>query len=421
MKLNRSAVPTALGTTDFAARVKRVLVSRVRALMPLPAEARAERKSDHAGLQSNDPGSELVLPALMDWLCRAQDCSSTGDGGVARHYSLISGWGSSYPETTGYIIPTFLEYARITGQTNFRTRAQRMADWLVDIQLPCGGFQGGKVDSTPVVPVTFNTGQILLGLAAAEATFGGYQTSLRRAADWLVETQDADGCWRKHPSPFAPPGDNVYDTHVAWGLFEAARIDSQRGYGDAGLANVRWALSHQSPNGWFAKCNLGDASRPLTHTIGYALRGVLEAFRFSDDSVFLEAARLTADGLITAQRSDGFLPGCLLSDWSAAADSACLTGSAQIAHCWMLLFQHTHETRYAEAAFRTNRFVRRTVRLEGSPEIRGGVKGSFPVDGDYASYEYPNWAAKFLADSLMLEAEVNVQSDQQSTYRETTS
>jgi hypothetical protein len=320
---------------------------------------------------------------------------------------LISGWASSYPETTGYIIPTFLDYARNTGSTDFRKRARRMADWLVEIQLRSGGFQGGKVDSTPVVPVTFNTGQILLGLVAAEAAFGGYQAPMRRAADWLVETQDSDGCWRSHPSPFAPPGENVYDTHIAWGLFEAARLDPLRGYGDAGLANVRWALSHQNPNGWFAKCNLGDVSRPLTHTIGYALRGVLEAFRFSDDPVFLDAARLTADGLISAQRSDGYLPGCLLSDWSAATDSACLTGSAQIAHCWMLLFQYTHETRYAEAARRTNQFVRRTVRVDGLPEIRGGVKGSFPVDGDYASYEYPNWAAKFLADSLMLEAEVN--------------
>ena len=260
----------------------------------------------------------------------------------------------------------------------------------------------------PVTPVTFNTGQILLGLAAADVAFDGYRTPMRRAADWLVETQDSDGCWRKHPSAFAPPGENVYDTHIAWGLFEAARIDPDRGYGEAGLANVRWALGHQSRNGWFAKCNLGDPSTPLTHTIGYALRGVLEAFRFCEDQALLDAARLTADGLLSAQGDDGYLPGCLLSDWSPAVDSVCLTGAAQVAHCWLLLFQQTHESRYAEAAFKTNEFVRRTVRVDGSPEIRGGVKGSFPVDGEYRRYEYPNWAAKFLADSLMLEADVRL-------------
>ena len=50
-----------------------------------------------------------------------------------------------------------------------------------------------------------------------------------------------------------------------------------------------------------------------------------------------------------------------------------------------------------------NRFVRRTLRLEGSAGLRGGVKGSFPVDGAYARYQLPNWAAKFMIDANRLE------------------
>jgi len=46
------------------------------------------------------------------------------------------------------------------------------------------------------------------------------------------------------------------------------------------------------------------------------------------------------------------------------------------------------------------------VRLDGPPGLRGGVKGSFPVDGSYGAYQYLNWATKFLADSLMMEADV---------------
>ena len=49
-----------------------------------------------------------------------------------------------------------------------------------------------------------------------------------------------------------------------------------------------------------------------------------------------------------------------------------------------MLFQITRETRYAEAGMTANRFVRRTVRVDGPPDTRGGVKGSFPVDGEYA-------------------------------------
>ena len=390
--------------------VKHFVLSQAKEWFSLPARARMERRFDRAGPPGRDPGIERVLPALIGWLCRAQDCSTTRDGGVAHHYSLIDGWASSYPETTGYIIPTLINYANRSGRSDLVERARRMANWLVAIQMPQGGFQGGKIDSTPVVPVTFNTGQILIGLAAAEAEFGDYLEPVRRAADWLVATQDPDGCWRKHPTPFAYAGEKTYETHVAWGLFEAARIEPGRGYADAGLANVRWALRMQQDNGWFANCSMGDPAIPLTHTIGYALRGVLEAFRFGGDQEFLDAARLTADALIVVQRPDGSLPGRLRSDWSPATDSACLTGIAQVAICWLMLFKHTGDARYRDAALRANQFVRRTVRLLAPRDTQGAVKGSYPVDGDYWRFAYPNWGAKFLADSLMIEADFGCES-----------
>ena len=83
---------------------------------------------------------------------------------------------------------------------------------------------------------------------------------------------------------------------------------------------------------------------------------------------------------------------------------ACLTGTAQIAICWLLLYQETDDLRYRDAAYAANRYVRRTVTLTGSPAIRGGVKGSFPVYGSYGQYEYLSWACKFLVDSLLLES-----------------
>jgi len=372
----------------------------------LPAAVTEQVDLDRSGLPASDPGLERVIGEAMAWLCRAQDRSASADGGVARSYSLLSGWASSYPETTGYIIPTFIDQSIATGDAKIRERARRMLDWLVHIQMPCGAFQGGKIDSAPVVPVVFNTGQILLGLAAGEMALGNYREPMRRAADWLVQVQDPDGCWRKFATPFAATGEKTYETHVAWGLFEAARIDPNRGYAESALANVRWALTHQRENGWFDKCCLSNATQPLTHTIGYALRGVLEAYRYARDPHLLLAARRTADGLLTAVRSDGSLPGLLAQDWSSAADWVCLTGLAQISHCWLVLFQETSEPRYRDAAFAANRYVRRTVRVDGPADARGGVKGSFPIDGDYGRYEYLNWAAKFLIDSLALERDV---------------
>ncbi len=365
----------------------------------LPPAAKRERRRDALGLPAEDVGLERAVAEAAAWLGRAQDHSRSADGGVARHYSLVDGWSTSYPETTGYVVPTMLALGE-------RERARRMLDWLVSIQFPEGGFQGGLIDSTPRVPVTFNTGQILLGLAAGVREFGDrYRDAMSRAAEWLVTTQDADGCWRKHPTPFAAPGEKAYETHVAWGLLEAACVGEPR-WAAAALANVRWALRSQHANGWFEKCCLESPAEPLTHTLGYALRGVVEAWRSTRDPELLRAARTTADGLLTALRPDGFLPGRLRSDWGAAVSWACLTGSVQVAHCWLMLYQDAGDVRYRDAGYAANGYVRRTLSVDGPPGVRGGVKGSFPVDGEYGGYQYLNWACKFFIDAHRLECEV---------------
>ena len=241
-----------------------------------------------------------------------------------------------------------------------------------------------------------------------------YLDAMQRAADWLVSTQDDDGAWRRHPTPFAKAGEKAYETHVAWGLLEAARVEPSRGYAESALRNIEWALSKQRLNGWFADCCLNDASRPLTHTIGYVLRGLIEGYRFAREESLLQASILTAKGVMSALRMNGFLPGRLKPDWTGAVKWACLTGSAQIAHCWLLLHQITGDRDYLDAARRTNAYLRERVRVDGAPEVRGGVKGSFPVDGEYGKFEYLSWACKFFIDSNLLERELGRSTDRAS-------
>ncbi|HSU94051.1 MAG TPA: prenyltransferase/squalene oxidase repeat-containing protein [Gemmatimonadaceae bacterium] len=381
---------------------------KVREDLSLPDAARMEARRDQRDTAIEDPGIEATVTAALDWLGTAQDNSLSNDGGIARDYSLVSGWRASYPETSGYIVPTMLR--GIPGHTNeaCRNRARAVLDWLVSIQLEGGGFQGGVIGQTPVVPVTFNTGQILIGLASGVRELGAeYRAAMRGAADWLVRTQDEDGAWRSHPTPFAKAGEKAYETHVAWGLLEAEREEPARGYAETALRNISWALTKQRVNGWLADCCLNDVSRPLTHTIGYALRGIIEGYRFSRDNALLDAALLTAKGAMSALRGNGFLPGRLDPNWTGAVRWACLTGSAQIAHCWLLLYQITGDTTLRDAARRTNAYLRARVRVEGEPEVRGGVKGSFPVDGEYGKFEYLSWACKFFIDANLLEWELS--------------
>lgn len=368
----------------------------------LPPAAKSQALEDQNDALGEDPGSERAIDACLGWIARAQDNSATADGGIARHFSLIDGWGPSYPETTGYIIPTLLREAAILDDPDLNQRARRMLDWLVDIQLPGGGFQGGMITQHPVVPVTFNTGQILLGLAAGADMIDetSYRDAMHQAANWLLETQDDDGCWRRHPTPFAETGDKAYETHVAWGLFEAERVAPGHGYGEAGLHQVRWALTLQQENGWFANCCLDDPARPLTHTLGYVLRGILEAYRLHGDKALLQAALKTADPLRMAVRDDGLLPGRFDRHWNPTVPWSCLTGAVQLASCWFQLFTFTGDPRYRDAAHKVNAFVRRTIAIDGPPDQKGGVRGSYPISGHYGHYQYLNWAAKFAIDSF---------------------
>jgi len=141
----------------------------------------------------------------------------------------------------------------------------------------------------------------------------------------------------------------------------------------------------------------------LTHTLGYILRGIIEAYLFREDGEFLAAARRTADGLLEALDTDGRLPGRLDRNWRPAVTWTCLTGSVQVAHRWLLLSQITGERRYLDAAHAANSYVRRTIETSDNPGIAGGVRGSYPVDGDYGRYEFLNWACKFMIDSNRLE------------------
>jgi hypothetical protein len=357
--------------------------------------------------QPRDPGVERAIPLVAQWLARAQDKSASADGGVASHVDLDEGWAPSYPETTGYIVPSLLKCARRLGDDSLRDRARRMLDWLVSIQHAEGSFRGGRIGVDPTQPVTFNTGQILIGFAAGYEEFGTpYEGPMRRAADWLVATQDEDGGWSAFPSPLTAPGSKSYEIHTSMGLFEASRVADNDDWRAAALSNVDWALGLQRESGWFDACDHAHHEEPLTHTIGYTLRTVVEAHAVSGEQRYLRAAKTTADALLGVIGADGFIPGRLDADWQGAVPWACLTGSCQIAESWFMLYERTGHEPYRDAAVRANRYVRQTLRPGGPKDFRGGVFGSNPPTGNYCRNQQINWAAKFFLDSHLLEERV---------------
>src|SRR5690242_10434346 len=68
------------------------------------------------------------LGAALDWLCMAQDVldGQSDAGGVSAGWSFDEGWLPGYPETTGYIVETFIDAATILRRPELTRRANRM-------------------------------------------------------------------------------------------------------------------------------------------------------------------------------------------------------------------------------------------------------------------------------------------------------
>ncbi|MHC4233917.1 MAG: hypothetical protein ACYSUQ_02260, partial [Planctomycetota bacterium] len=370
------------------------------------AQRRHARAEDHAAAGRTPQDPALHAQAAADWIARAQD--ATPDDGVAADYQVgQEAWGSSCPETTGYVIPTLLAYAPLGCHDNFTERAMRMADWLCGIQLPCGGLHSGLADTGPADAAVLSTGQAMLGWLAAlrRRPNPTWQTSLQRAALWLCDAQDDDGCWRKHGSPRGTDGPvNTYNVRAAWALIAAGRLLDESRFIAAGRANLDWARGQESSPGLAEQDDSHKAAAPVLHTIAHTARGFMEGGLLLGEAAHLEVARWIAQGVAGATRADGSIPGCLTRPLRSGSGSSCLSGIAQMALVWHGLDRCDGGGEFAEVIERASCFLRRMQSLDHcDPGVRGGIAGSHPIGGDYAPHAYPAGAAKFFLDLMMEE------------------
>ena len=347
---------------------------------------------------SSSHPNEFHISLAMQWLSMAQ--KQNGDNGVSALYSLFEGWAPSYVETTGYIIPTFFNYAEFSKKHIPKEEAIQMAEFELENQLSSGAFPGaGKKDE----PVVFNTGQVIFGLCRAfeETKEEKYRQAAARAADWLVSVADEDGCFRKNEYLNQV---HTYNTRTAWALLCIHKISGNEKYKKTAEKNIDWALTQQLENGWLQNNGFYPNQEPLVHTIAYSIRGILEAAIYLKKRRYLDAAIKAAVPLALAQRPDGSLAGSFGKEWKSSVKWSCLTGNSQMSIIWQKLYLATKDNKFLDAAKKSNDYMKTVQILDSkNPAIKGAIPGAFPIYGWYAPFSFPNWAAKFFVDALMLE------------------
>lgn len=347
--------------------------------------------------------NKIHIEEAVRWIYRAHD--ATPDRGVSHSYVIGKGWAPSYPETTGYIIPTLLNWAVIADNDEARRRALEMADWEISIQLDSGAVMGSVIGASEAKPVVFNTGQVIFGWVSAYRVTGDgrYLNAAVRAADWLVDKLDENHTWSSHGN-LGIGGIHTYNVRCVWAILELVRVAGKDGYVGPMKAFLEWVLGQEAGRGWFHHNCLNNNDQPLLHTIAYTARGLLESGLLLADTRYIEACTRTADELLKHVAEDGSMPGRFDQDWNAAVRWSCLTGMAQTSIIWNKLYRMTGKGRYLTAARKVNDYLKRTQGVSGNNlGTKGGIKGSYPLNGEYGKYRVLNWATKFFIDALLLD------------------
>ncbi len=362
--------------------------------------SRALLRSHLRPFRSHVPESrEAAIRASVAYLLRAQKQGS--DAGMGS-YHLVKGWGASYPETTGYIVPTLFAAADQLSWNEPREAALKASGWLVSIQHPDGGWQGGRVgEGRP--SIVFNTAQVIRGMLAVYTRTNEvrYLEAARKAANWIASVQDSDGAWR---------GNNflgvarVYDTYVAAPLLCVHAITGDAKLKEVAERNLRWVLEQQLPNGWFANCDntIRHNDRPITHTIAYTIDGLLECAEFLPDMGLVDRAASSASELLRQFIMNGELNGRYDKQWHGS-EHPVMTGCAQLAITWSTLFARSGDPRFRDGAVQMTEALMAVQRSSytGPMEQHGALPGSYPLWGRYEKFAFPNWATKYFIDALL--------------------
>jgi hypothetical protein len=168
------------------------------------------------------------------------------------------------------------------------------------------------------------------------------------------------------------------------------------------VRNLEWALQNQDADGWFQRCAFVEGEDPFTHTLAYTAEGLFECGCLLSEARYIEAARLTADALLVRQHSDGRLASTFSAGWRETSRSSCLTGICQMSRLWLRFHETGGDQAYYDTADKGITFVARTQDLTSNLDTRGAIAGSYPIYGRYERLKYPNWAAKFFVDALLM-------------------
>lgn len=296
-------------------------------------------------------GGRTCWEKAVAWLMRHK----IPDGGISYSNKELR----AYPEVTGYLIPTLVDYG-------YYEEAKDCAKWLLRIQEADGGYS----DVGHTKEFVFDTAQILrgmmcfyddeeIGVQAAEA--------VRKICGYLYANM-VDGGTGGYRKQYGHDG-TIPEAILLYTLppfRKAAKLLQRQDYLDA----IDRCISFYEGSEDFLRIE------DLTHFLAYEIEALIDLGR-------AEKAYGILDELFSSQMENGAIPSHKNSRW------VCAPGAAQIAVCELKLGKMEHAKKILE-----------WIRSAQMPQ--GGIWGSYGVGAWYFAGVEISWAVKYYLDAERL-------------------
>lgn len=280
----------------------------------------------------------------------------------------------SYPEVTGYYIPTLLKWG-------YKDVAVQYAKWLCSIQKPDGSWY----DTDGKIPYIFDSAQILKGLLAIRDIYPHVDENIRKGCEWILSNIEASGRLKA-------PDNSIWDSkeyselihlYCLSPLVVASEVFHIDKYRKAAFS----ALNYYKDN-FYDKIMDFEL---LSHFHAYVIEALL-------DMGEIDMAHEAMSRMEKYQDETGKVPAYKDVDW------VCSTGMFQLALIWFRLGDLKHGRKAFEYACKLQ-----------NPS--GGWYGSYAIASDekemndyFPQFEI-SWAVKYFLDALYYKniAEFNAQ------------
>ncbi|MDT8303004.1 MAG: methyltransferase domain-containing protein [Sedimentisphaerales bacterium] len=299
--------------------------------------------------------NKITIPERFSLAIKWLKVNTINDTGVAVSSANLV----PYPEVTGYLIPTLLQWGE-------HELAHRYGQWLISIQCPDGSWTepGGNWS------YTFDTGQVLKGLVTLADSDPGYNEAVLKGCEWMCSqiqkngriTTPDKGSWQLPGGRIIPEAIHLY------AIEPLRRVGRKLGVSDYEQAVDRSLDFYLNDLEGLTRFNT------LSHFHAYILEALL-------DLEHRDIAATAMKELVRWQRNDGTIPGYQGTKW------VCSTGLLQYA----VILYRLGDLQRADAAFL------RACKLQNPS---GGFYGSYGSGANYFPKEEISWAVKYFLDAL---------------------